>query len=310
MVDFRVVSPLHSSVPIVDPKTGNPSPQFIRLWQDMFINGNYLDDTLEGKASKSLVITAGDELEGGGTLEADMTIDHIVSGVTAATYGDSLNIPVLTINEFGHVTAASEITLPQTGVNLEQAGVAVTGGPFYTLNFASGVTVANAGSGEATVTVTGAGFVPTTRQVIAGVGLTGGGDLSADRTFALTTTGVSAGSYTNVNLTVDAYGRLTAVSNGSAGVPTSRLVSAGAGLSGGGDLSADRTISLPTTGISAGSYTSVDITVDVYGRITAIANGSGGGGSSTAYRPMVDGSVPPNLMYEADGSLIMEAFTP
>ena len=33
-------------------------------------------------------------------------------------------------------------------------------------------------------------------------------------------------------------------------------------------------------------------------------------GSSSAYRPLVDGSVPPNLMYEPDGSLIMEAFTP
>jgi len=35
------------------------------------------------------------------------------------------------------------------------------------------------------VSAQGAGFVPTTRQVIAGNGLTGGGDLSADRTFAV-----------------------------------------------------------------------------------------------------------------------------
>jgi trimeric autotransporter adhesin len=106
------------------------------------------------------------------------------------------------------------------------------------------------------------GAVPSTREINSGSGLGGGGDLSANRTLyilpagvddsMLTTTGVTAGSYGSAEnvpvLTVNAQGRVTAATNTpivlSNYVPTSRTITAGTGLSGGGDLSANRSFAV------------------------------------------------------------------
>jgi hypothetical protein len=119
--------------------------------------------------------------------------------------------------------------------------------------------------------------VPPTRQILAGTGLTGGGDLSADRTLSLANTAVTAGSYgdaTHISIfTVDAQGRLTAASQGAAVVPAIRTISTGTGLAGGGDLSGNRTLVLADTAVAAGSYgdgTHIPtFTVDAQGRLTA-----------------------------------------
>jgi hypothetical protein len=109
------------------------------------------------------------------------------------------------------------------------------------------------------------GAVPSSRTITGGSGLTGGGDLSADRVISiaaggvgfsqLADSGVVAGTYGDAAnipvLDIDAKGRVTIASttpiNLGGYVPTSRSIIAGNGLSGGGTLAADRTISLSLT---------------------------------------------------------------
>lgn len=101
--------------------------------------------------SRQILTTGG--LTGGGDLSTNRTLsiatggvgyDQLaVSGVTSGTYGSTTQIPVVTVDDKGRVTAMTTVGIP---------------------------------SGD---------YVPTTRQVIAGNGLTGGGALSADVTLAV-----------------------------------------------------------------------------------------------------------------------------
>lgn len=104
--------------------------------------------------------------------------------------------------------------------------------------------------------------VPASRLISTGGGLQGGGDLSQDRTLSIATggvtsdklavSGVTAGTYGSGALipvvTVSSKGLVTSVTETalviSGYVPDTRQIIAGTGLSGGGNLQADRTLSV------------------------------------------------------------------
>lgn len=126
-----------------------------------------LQSTISVPASR--VIGTGGGLQGGGDLSQDRTLSIATAGVTtdkiaptgvvAGSYGSSTQIPIVTVNAEGQVTAMSTTALVISG------------------------------------------YVPDTRQIIAGNGLTGGGNLQADRTLA-----VSFGSNTPAALGVATAG--------------------------------------------------------------------------------------------------------
>ena len=104
--------------------------------------------------------------------------------------------------------------------------------------------------------------VPASRRIDTGGGLQGGGDLSADRTLSIATGGVTSdkladsgvvantyGSGTMIPvLTVDAKGLVTSATETalviSGYVPDTRQIIAGSGLTGGGNLQANRTLAV------------------------------------------------------------------
>ena len=171
------------------------------------------------------------------------------------------------------------------------------------------VTSVNGYTGTVVLTQTDiSGTVPTSRTITAGTGLTGGGDLSANRTLAIATTGVSAATYGSASIVpviaVNTQGQITSATN-------TPIAIANTQVSGLGTMSTQNANAVAVTGGTING-TTIGATTASTGAFTVLSTSSttsttptlsfNGSNSNIASGATVSGSYLQNILQNKSGT--------
>ncbi len=223
-----------------------------------------------GAAASATTITAGTGLSGGGDLSANRTLAIANTAVTAGSFGSASNTLTATVNAQGQLTALAATPIAIANTQVSGLGTA---------------SVLNAGVALGVATLDAGGTVPLSQipaSIQGGVSYQGSWNASTNTPTLTSSVGskgyyyvVSVAGSTNLNGITDWLPGDWAIYNGTAwekidntdsvasvngyvgavvlnaadvgAPPTTRSISTGTGLTGGGNLSADRTIAIDST---------------------------------------------------------------
>ena len=254
-------------------------------------------------------------LDGSGTVPVSQLPAAVLGALSyQGTWNASTNTPTLTssVGTKGYyyvVSVAGSTNL--NGITDWQVGdwAVYNGSAWQKIDNTDAVTSVNGYTGTVVLTQTDiSGTVPTSRTITAGTGLTGGGDLSANRTLAISTTGVSAATYGSASIVpviaVNTQGQITSATNTTiaiantqvSGLGTMSTQNANAVAVTGGTINGT-TIGATTASTGAFTYLSTSTTTNT--TPTLSFNGSN---SNIASGATVSGSYLQNLLQNKSGT--------